>query len=535
MQSFLKFCGKALNFAKKAFIVIAVYFVVVNLFAYFIYKDQPKNTVDPVKESRKEIYKLINDKELNKTKEGRQTIAVNRELYCGFLGEGCTKNPSDGDKNFGYSIFGYITKGITFPYGNPPASGMYYVYNGLQNAGFVPKTMAAEGIGFAAIKPLSGIWKIFRDVSYLLLVMVLIGIGFMIMFRVKINPQTVISLENALPRIVLSLVLITFSFAIAGFLIDAMYIAIAIGISIFGVNVNTKEQVAFALGSGWKLFDGVFLNADIWAVGPALLNIIPSVVSTTLKLILAGVSWYGLLAIPHTGNLVGGKAAENVIETGSTIATVVKIVMATILIPLSLLYGGFILSLFIFITALFVFFRIFFLLLKSYIIILLMIIFSPIILLFEAIPGRNMFSLWFRTLVSNLLAFPLVAILLIVSSLIVSTPTTSSSGTFWSPPFLYSADPKAFSILVGIGILFMIPNLIKLVQQFVGVRRDGPGLGIGPGLFFGGIAGIGGAAMGTLNKFGSIGYTFKYAEDLPFVGNWIKDKKEAFAKRRAEK
>ncbi|MEK7495740.1 MAG: hypothetical protein AAB603_04060, partial [Patescibacteria group bacterium] len=187
------------SFAKKAFLVIAVYFIVISLFSHFINKDKislaPKT--DPIKQNRAEIYKVINDKELNKTKEGKLTIALYKMSMCSMIGEACTDNPADADKNYGKSVFGFMSNLIIIPYANPPASGVMWAYEGLQNAGFVPKTMAAEGIGFAAIKPFSNLWKIFRDLSYMLLVIVLIAIGFMIMFRAKINPQTVISVENA--------------------------------------------------------------------------------------------------------------------------------------------------------------------------------------------------------------------------------------------------------------------------------------------------------------------------------------------------
>jgi len=52
--------------------------------------------------------------------------------------------------------------------------------------------------------------------------------AFMIMFRVRISPQTVITVQSALPKIIFTLILITFSYAIAGFLIDLMYVVIGI-------------------------------------------------------------------------------------------------------------------------------------------------------------------------------------------------------------------------------------------------------------------------------------------------------------------
>ena len=184
----LSFIKPVLSFLKKAFLVIAVYFIVISLFSHFIGKDKvalSSNKSDPITKNRTEIYKVINDKKLSKTNEGKLTISLYRGVMCKMIGEACTNNPIDGDKNYHKSFFGFVTNLIVMPYANPPASGVKWAYDGLQNAGFVPKTLAAEGIGFAAIKPFSNLWKIFRDLSYMLLVIVLIAIGFMIMFRTK--------------------------------------------------------------------------------------------------------------------------------------------------------------------------------------------------------------------------------------------------------------------------------------------------------------------------------------------------------------
>ena len=58
------------------------------------------------------------------------------------------------------------------------------------------------------------------------MVIILIAAGFMIMFRVKINPQTVVSLQTMIPKLVITLLLVTFSYAIAGLVIDMIYVFI---------------------------------------------------------------------------------------------------------------------------------------------------------------------------------------------------------------------------------------------------------------------------------------------------------------------
>ena len=228
------FLKPAFNIFKKILLVVIVYFAVISLFSHFIRKDKVDliSKTNPILENRAEIYKVINDKELNKTTQGKLTIFMYQGMMCSMMGEACTNNPADADNNYEKSFLGFVSNLIVLPFSNPPASGVAWAYSGLADAGFINKSFAAEGIGMGSIQPFAKIWKIFRDVTYLLLVVVLIAIGFMVMFRTKINPQTVISVENSLPKIIISLILITFSFAIAGFMIDLMYILIAIIVSI---------------------------------------------------------------------------------------------------------------------------------------------------------------------------------------------------------------------------------------------------------------------------------------------------------------
>ena len=197
----------------QIFIIFAVCAVVINVSLGLMFKNNSQRTAvrtNPVLESRKQIYKEIDKPDYQKSKNGKLMVAIYRMGMCGLLGEACTNNPSDGDNNFNKSFFGFIASSLTFPYVNPPASGVEWAYSGLQNAGFVPNSYATDGIGFSALRPLTNIWVMFRNISFTLIVLFIVIVGFMIMFRFKINPQTVVSLSNALPRLVITLLLISF-------------------------------------------------------------------------------------------------------------------------------------------------------------------------------------------------------------------------------------------------------------------------------------------------------------------------------------
>ena len=107
-------------------------------------------------------------------------------------------------------------------------SGVGYVKNLSQKISPITTVKAADGVGLNAGESVLRLWKITRNISFSLLVFATIVIAFMIMFRVKINPQTVITIQSAIPKLVVSLILITFSYAIAGLVIDLMYVVIGL-------------------------------------------------------------------------------------------------------------------------------------------------------------------------------------------------------------------------------------------------------------------------------------------------------------------
>jgi len=512
---------------KKVLLVLALYTAIVSIFLFnSSKKSQITNQQVLIDSNRAQIYSFINNKEVQKTSQGRLSIAILKKFQCTTFGEACTNDPKDGANNYQYSAMSYISRVLTLPLINPPASGVYWARDSLESAGFIPKSYAAEGIGVAGLRPIAQIWNLFRDLSYLIMVLVIITIGFLIMFRKKINAQIIISLENAMPRIVIAFMLITFSFAIAGFLIDLMYVSIFIIISFLGSNTIDPFASTFikatTLNSGFSLWDRVMGNGDYMKVGDAILAILPNQINIIARLV-AGIPVILLLdKIPIIKGVYTGDILKNV----AVVPALIHIIAWLLTLPVLFFIVPTILSIIFFLTAFFVFFKIFFLLFKNYLTILLLIIFAPLMLLLEAIPGQKAFSNWLRQLVAALLAFPITIALILLSGIIVAIPSSmGSSGkplAMWAPPLLYSnyALPDAFSVLVGVGILFMIPNIIMSVKKIMGIK-DGLLSGAGVGMFFGGVGGIAASGMGSLTKYSSI----KYA-----IGGYIDPKKGLIGK-----
>ncbi|OGK15349.1 hypothetical protein A2774_03385 [Candidatus Roizmanbacteria bacterium RIFCSPHIGHO2_01_FULL_39_12c] len=573
LSYYLKVIKKILGLAKKVLLVIVVFASIITLFSYFINKDKQKlhqSNFDPVKQNRKAIYEVIKDPELNKTREGKLAITVYRSLMCVTVGESCTDNPNDGDTRFQSSVFGYMSNLLTLPFSKPPASGVSWVYNGLADSGLVPKVRAAQGIGFAAISPLQPIWKIFRDATYVLLVLILVAIGFMIMFRMKINPQTVISIESALPRIIVALLLITFSFPIAGFMIDLMYVVMALTISIlvpasavqldlaaiqnmyltatpgvlidelFPINENIiiNTPLGSLLGGTGPIAEMIKSNGlvQMWtyivgltSIGYNFYAILPRILQT-IFLLLSGVGAYiasnhvvkslstggGLYAMLEDINI---QAATFGLGVGGIISSFFGTITFIVLFVVIVMFFGvpLLIGLLVWFTILFLFFRIFFLLLSTYIKIVLFIIFSPLLLLFQAIPGRNAFGFWFRNLFGEILTFPLIATIILTGNIMISNislvpsqvnvgPVTTYGKVYWAPPFLYGLNQTAFSFLIGLGIILLIPDLVKLVKELMGVKPLP--ISIGLGTYFGGAGAAVGGGLGLAGQYGSLAIAF---------------------------
>ncbi len=512
---------KGVKIFRTGFIVLTVYIIVIVLFFQIIHKNRVNLSTNIVEHNREKIYSMINNPKILSTEQGRLFSRLLRYSTCSLIGEACTDNPNDTDKYFSKSIIGSATQLLLYPYLNPPASGIQWVSNELANAGFIPHIMAAEGIGFASIKPLTAIWKALRDVSYMILVLVIMTIGFMIMFRTKINPQTVVSVENALPKIVMSLIYITFSFAIAGFFIDLMYLSIALIISIIGPSdptnsLNVAELQNKYMTAGPGLIFGSLLNHNIgnifWTLPNSLLNLVPTI-GAIIRVIGSMISIYFLFPWIFRSPLLDGllhldAEVKAELVVGASVSGLLKLLknssIAVVAAALSLLLGPILiipllLGLVIFLTTVMLFFRIFFMLISAYIKLFLLIILSPLYLMLEAIPGQSTFISWIKNLLNELIVFPALIAIFLIASVVTQS---AQSGVLLQPPFMVGINPESYTFIIGMWILFMTPDLIMLLQKIINPKPLPLEAGIGT--FFGGASsGISGG-LGEIQKYALI-------------------------------
>ena len=104
-----------------------------------------------------------------------------------------------------------LNKAIALLGGNQPVTTQQYLAYMGSKAGFVDQAYAQSTAGgYTILEPIRQLWVASRNVAYLITSLTLVVIGFMIMLRKKIDAQTVIGIEQALPNLVITLLLITF-------------------------------------------------------------------------------------------------------------------------------------------------------------------------------------------------------------------------------------------------------------------------------------------------------------------------------------
>ena len=389
---------------------------------------------------------------------------------------------------------GQVTNVMVALYDNPPASTYAYIQDVMANAGIIPvKKAYAQGIGFTGLMPLLSLWKASRNLAYGIIIIVMIIIGFMIIFRSKIDPKTVISIQAALPKIVLTLILITFSYPIAGFMIDMMYVVCGIVITLlaeaarsasgaYGTNIiswggwgaqditnSSLQQTEFFTGGLWKLASSVFN-----------FGMIPAFIEQFFK--------------GSTLNTLG-------LGGGGAIGTILLSVLALHNAALSAVLIGGVLLLIVVLGLLFTLIRLTMLLLNSYIQLLITVILGPLLLLQEAIPGQSAFAQWIQNIIANLVVFP-ATIAVIYFSWIVTA--VAWQGRLWPAPLtpvgggsdLGGGNPMA--AFLGLGIIFLAPSLVASVKK---AFHPKPVIPISAGTAFSPVTGAASTVMGAGSQF----------------------------------
>lgn len=346
---------------------------------------------------------------------GQANQAFNIDNTLKFLQAGVYRSVFNPD---GTGLAQSMTKAIASMYAYPPATTKRYVAYVLDSAHIVPQAYA-QGLGFSSLSPVLDAWRTFRNIAYFFFVLIFLVIGFMIMFRYRIG-QTAITAQQAIPRIIIALLTVTFSYAIAGLLVDVMYLVMFLLIGVFGVS-----------------------QSDFLTVGPVELG---------AALITGGGEAGSRVAEEIVNSLLGGGVAANALG-------VISGLTAGVVIAVTIAIG---------------IFRVFFSLLRTYVSLIVSIATAPVVLMLGAIPGRNVFKPWFMSLVGNLSAFPIVLIFLILFDKLTGGITGGSASVQqggFTPPYLFGVSGAGIiPLALGLGGLLVLEKIIEEGKKAMGAK-----------------------------------------------------------------
>ena len=375
----------------------------------------------------------------------------------------------------------------------PPASGIEYIAMVKDN--FLGKPAYAQGVGFQGLQFLLPLWRGFRNVIYVISTIIFIVIGVMIMLRVKISPQAVITVQSAIPKLITTLILVTFSYAIAGLVIDLcnfiQALVIALFFSIKGINLGDSlfpDNWAKDLPVVQKLLESItdLVGIDKFKFVSLSNPNLRDLQQLTYRAVPGGISMMmlgGLLGSIVVGFLLGGVGAwfgEGANFVGDIAGRFVGGALGGgigILVPLILT-----------IICAFWLIKLYFGLLKCYVTLIFKIILGPLEIGMGAFPNSKMgFSSWIMDVLSNMAVFPVVGIFLVLLNMVIDAVSMNDilSSPVWAPSLISAGgiSPAILGAAVGLAGLAMLSKLPELVPQAIFMIKPSPfGVAIGEGL-----------------------------------------------------
>lgn len=271
-------------------------------------------------------------------------------------------------------LIGLTDQALTFAYAN---QGNVNVVAHLQDEWVPGHKESSTGLYAASTTNVTGyqslidsgvapLWNQMRNIAYIAFVIIMIVIGFMIMFRSKLGGQTLVSIGNTIPSVIISLILVTFSFAIAGVIMDMGGVITSLLYSIF-------QQKSVSIGNFGALFGILFKGMG---------EQYNAVVTEDFSNALSGFS----------SNIFGGylKLLGAIWGTGA----MGLVALIAVIIGAGVVFVGAI--------------KLLIVLYKAYFELLLNVILGPVKIMLGTLPGKENEKMnWFTGIVRNVLVFPI--------------------------------------------------------------------------------------------------------------------------------
>ncbi len=342
----------------------------------------------------------------------------------------------------GYGAFGEANSLVSSMYTTQPESGVgYFAYlykrSGLTSSTYAASQLSGPVYGFSFLSPVYNIWTVSRNISYLLLILIILFTGIMIIVGGKVGGQVPITFMSALPNIMAAIVLITFSYAIGGFMIDLMNILLGLIYSIF-TSLNT----------------GSFNFPTAFSSRSYIFSVYGAVTGNNMKTALQGTGSVinnlpdGTGGVHYIFSAIGG-----IIHNGGAADSIIVFIVAVIL--------------------LFTVFKIIIQLLKGYLIFLFLPIAAPFMFLLGSVPGQSK-ATWsfFKGMSKAILIYVVTYTMFNLIYYLQNSITGLSNGN--TLPLLglgsifSSQQGNTIGLLISIALFVMIPKIIADATKALG-------------------------------------------------------------------
>lgn len=353
-----------------------------------------------------------------------------------------------------------------------------------------------SGYDYLQVLGINRWWSVARDISYVVFIVIFIVVGFMIMFRKKINSDIVVGIGNALPNIVLGLILVTFSFAISGIIMDVGRTAMGITSNEIYNNLMGDELSDYNTGLGGagdyyddivssythdleKSFEGI---EKIPVIGKPLYSVLTSVNTLNTAGVLAFLSKFSG-AVSHLNNAgikkldiegLGEGVTDLIAEALDLLLSVgvagVNIALTAPLVILLLIQG----------FALFVAVKLFLSIFGTYLKLFFNIMSAPFYFTIGSLPGQQgLWINWLKRMISSVLTFTVIIVILNFSNyLAFSSLVNIESFNFFGNGSVSMPWGIPLTYIIVIGGYFLASNSQKYVDSFIKVDQDSMFAGI---------------------------------------------------------
>ncbi len=407
---------------------------------------------------------------------------------------------------------GVLAQQIGVLYQKPASSKTYFDYLSA-NFGIVKPAYAQQtncnslnnsafGYGYCGLNPIFEIWKLARDFAYALLVIAFVVLALGIMLRFKIDARTVMTLQNQIPRVIIAIILITFSYAIAGVMVDLMWT-----VTYMGMDAITSASSAKVCLNGTN---PPISNAAQQYLLETPLRYVDSIFADDCNSLLGS---KGLIMLANdTGGAIGNIITDlifnafgsnfNAASSDCSFTNIGDCFKKGIALIISL-----IIKLIVVITLIITLIRLWFNLLKTVVLFIVYALEGPIYIVFGLLPGRPLgFEKWLRLIFAHLVPFPLVAWALTFARVLSASYSVSipNPNTVFVPPLIGNPNMNNFGILLAFGLILITPGIPDTIKE----RLKVPGGKMG-GMIRGGLAG-GGAVVAASTGAGWKRMTRKY-------------------------